>query len=81
MEFIEVLQLGGKRQLMLVACAGRQYLVGAGSDSVQSIVEIGEERSAGDKTTSAEPVPRTGLHWNGFYVATQPSEPELGSRH
>ena len=40
MKLIETLQLGGKRQLMLVACDGRRYLVGAGGDSVQSIAEM-----------------------------------------
>jgi len=41
MELVEVLPLGGKRQLMMVECDGRRYLLGAGSDSVQSIVEMG----------------------------------------
>jgi len=41
MELVEVLALGGKRQLMLVVCDGRRYLVGAGGDSVQSIAEMG----------------------------------------
>jgi hypothetical protein len=40
MELIETLQLGGKRQLLLVSCDGQRYLVGAGSDSVHSIAEI-----------------------------------------
>jgi flagellar biogenesis protein FliO len=44
MELVEVLQLGGKRQLMLVECDGRRYLVGAGGDSVHSIAEIGDEK-------------------------------------
>lgn len=40
MELIETLQLGGKRQLMLVRCDGMKYLVGAGGDSVHSIAEM-----------------------------------------
>ena len=40
MELIETLQLGGKRQLLLVLCDGQRYLVGAGGDSVHSIAEI-----------------------------------------
>jgi flagellar biogenesis protein FliO len=40
MELVETLQLGGKRQLMLVTCEGRRYLVGAGGDSVHSIAEM-----------------------------------------
>jgi flagellar biogenesis protein FliO len=42
MELVEMLQLGGKRQLMLVVCDGQRYLVGAGGDSVQSIAEMRE---------------------------------------
>ena len=41
MELVETLQLGGKRQLMLVVCDGQRYLVGAGGDAVQSIVAAG----------------------------------------
>jgi hypothetical protein len=37
MELVETLQLGGKRQLMLVMCDGQRYLVGAGGDAVNSI--------------------------------------------
>jgi hypothetical protein len=40
MELLETLQLGGKRQLMLVACDGRRYLVGTGGDSVHAITEL-----------------------------------------
>jgi hypothetical protein len=40
MRLIETLQLGGKRQLLLLVCDGRRYLAGTGGDSVQSIVEI-----------------------------------------
>ena len=40
MHLIEILQLGGKRQLMLVKCDGMEYLVGVGGDSVHSIVEM-----------------------------------------
>jgi flagellar biogenesis protein FliO len=40
MELIEKLELGGKRQLMLVICDGHQYIVAAGSDSIQAITEI-----------------------------------------
>ncbi|MGD0798370.1 MAG: flagellar biosynthetic protein FliO [Acidobacteriaceae bacterium] len=41
MELVETLELGGRRQLLLVECEGRRYLVGAGGDSVQSIAEMG----------------------------------------
>jgi hypothetical protein len=41
MELLETLSLGGKRQLMLVVCDGRRFLLGAGADSVSTIAEIG----------------------------------------
>jgi flagellar biogenesis protein FliO len=40
MKVVETLQLGGKRQLMLVSCGAQQYLVGAGVDGVQTIVPV-----------------------------------------
>jgi hypothetical protein len=40
MELIETLNLGGKRQLLLVVCDGHDYLIGAGGDSVHSIEQI-----------------------------------------
>jgi flagellar biogenesis protein FliO len=43
-ELIETLNIGGKRQLMLVLCDGQRFLVGAGSDSIHSIVEVKQQR-------------------------------------
>lgn len=43
---VETLSLGGKRQLMLVTCAGESFLVGGGLDSVETIVRVNAERSA-----------------------------------
>ena len=40
MELIETLQLGTKRQLMLVVCDGQRYLVGVGAESVDAIVPL-----------------------------------------
>ena len=40
MELIERLELGGKRQLLLVVCDGQRYLVGTGGDSVHSITRM-----------------------------------------
>ena len=40
LELLETLQLGGKRQMMLIVCEGQKYLVGAGGDSVHSIAAI-----------------------------------------
>jgi hypothetical protein len=38
MELVETLNLGSKRQLLLIVCDGQRILVGAGGDSVASIV-------------------------------------------
>lgn len=40
LELVELLQLGGKRQLMLVRCDGERYLLGAGEDGIHSIVSL-----------------------------------------
>jgi hypothetical protein len=42
---VETLQLGGKRQLMLVTCAGESFLVGGGMESVETIVRLKAEAS------------------------------------
>jgi flagellar biogenesis protein FliO len=44
---VETLQLGGKKQLMLVTCGGESFLVGSGSDSVQTLVRLNAESSVG----------------------------------
>jgi flagellar biogenesis protein FliO len=41
---LETLPLGGKRQLMLVSCAGERFLVGGGPESVETIVRLKGER-------------------------------------
>lgn len=41
MELVERLELGGRRQLVLVICDGNRYLVGAGPDTVYAITEMG----------------------------------------
>lgn len=40
MELLETLPLGGKRQLMLVQCAGERFLIGGNLDSIETIVKI-----------------------------------------
>ena len=40
MHLLETLSLGGKRQLMLVTCAGEYFLVGGGSESLETIVRV-----------------------------------------
>jgi flagellar biogenesis protein FliO len=45
LQLVETLPLGGKRQLMLVSCAGERFLVGAGLESVETIVRLKAEVS------------------------------------
>ena len=40
---VETLSLGGKKQLMLVACGTQRYLVGVGTESVATIVRVAGE--------------------------------------
>jgi flagellar biogenesis protein FliO len=40
LRLVETLPLGGKRQLMLVTCAGESFLVGGGTESVETIVQL-----------------------------------------
>jgi hypothetical protein len=40
LRLVETLPLGGKRQLMLVTCAGESFLVGGGLESVETIVRL-----------------------------------------
>jgi hypothetical protein len=40
MELVERMELGGRRQLLLVVCDGQRYLVGTGSDGVHTITEM-----------------------------------------
>jgi hypothetical protein len=42
---VETLSLGGKRQLMLVTCAGESFLVGGSFESVETIVRLRAESS------------------------------------
>ena len=45
LRLVETLALGGKRQLMLVTCAGESFLVGGGVESVETIVRLKAESS------------------------------------
>jgi flagellar biogenesis protein FliO len=45
LRLVETLALGGKRQLMLVTCAGESFLVGGGPESVETIVRVKAEVS------------------------------------
>lgn len=48
LRLVETLPLGGKRQLMLVTCAGESFLVGGGLESVEAIVRLQAQVSAVD---------------------------------
>ncbi len=43
MRLIETLPLGAKRQLLLVSCDGQTFLIGAGPESVHSILPVRTE--------------------------------------
>jgi len=45
LQLVETLPLGGKRQLMLVTCAGESFLVGGSFESVETIVRLRAESS------------------------------------
>jgi hypothetical protein len=52
LRLVETLALGGKRQLMLVTCAGESFLVGGGLESVETIVRLKAEVSLDGAATS-----------------------------
>jgi flagellar biogenesis protein FliO len=54
LQLVEVLALGGKRQLMLVTCAGESFLVGGGADSVETIVRLKVDTSFDALATSLD---------------------------
>ncbi len=43
---VESLAIGGRKQLLLVSCAGERFLVGTGSDGVGTIVRVRPETAA-----------------------------------
>jgi|SRR5271155_4415724 len=52
LEVVETLALGARRQLFLIVCGGERYLVGAGTDTVGSIVRLadaGQPGGSGDR--------------------------------
>lgn len=55
LRLVEMLPLGGKRQLMLVTCAGESFLVGAGADSVETIVRLNVDTLSAQATSLDEP--------------------------
>lgn len=45
MHLLETLPLGGKRNLMLVSCAGEMFLVGGSFEGIESIVRVQGEHT------------------------------------
>jgi flagellar biogenesis protein FliO len=41
LQIIETLPLGGRRQLTLILCDGERFLVGGGTDGIETIVRVG----------------------------------------
>ena len=54
LRLVETLPLGGKRQLMLVTCAGESFLVGGGLESVETIVRLKAEVALDVRATSLD---------------------------
>jgi flagellar biogenesis protein FliO len=54
LQLVETLPLGGKRQLMLVSCAGERFLVGGGMESVETIVRVAAESSPSAAATDLD---------------------------
>ena len=55
LRLVETLPLGGKRQLMLVTCAGESFLVGGGLESIETIVRLKNEVSPDAANSVDEP--------------------------
>lgn len=77
MELLDTLQLGGKRQLMLVLCDGQRYLVGAGNDSVHSIAEMASQQTSSPETST----PRERLLQVQTEIALPSAQREVGWSH
>lgn len=54
LRLVEVLPLGGKKQVMLVTCAGESFLVGGGVDSIETIVRLNTKTPLGILSTSLD---------------------------
>jgi len=47
---LETLTLGARKQLLLISCDGERFLVGTGSDQVNSVVRVAREAAAQNET-------------------------------
>jgi len=81
MELVEVLALGGKRQLLLVVCDGQRYLVGTSADGVQSIVPMGQPPVREGVEAGADAVPAAQVaRAHGIRAVARPGSADLGCR-
>ena len=58
LHLMETLSLGGRKQLILVNCAGEHYLIGTGPDSVSSMIHVAfatQAETGHGSTRPAEP--------------------------
>ncbi len=79
MELVEVLALGGKRQLLLVVCDGQRYLVGIGGDGVQTIVPMGQLLPREGMEAGIDAVPEgRGTRAHGICMVARPSAADVG---
>ena len=53
MRVVETLAIGAKKQLALVCCDNELFLIGMGTDSVQTIVRVGPETAKNQASTVA----------------------------
>jgi flagellar biogenesis protein FliO len=78
MEVVESLPLGNRRQLMLVVCDKQRYLVGAGADSVGSILAVEAVPVSRDRAARGpELVRHRGRDARYDAGSRSPEEPEL----
>lgn len=54
MKVIETLSLGGRRQVVLIECAGEKLLIGVGPDSIQTITRVGSNANLALSERSTE---------------------------
>jgi len=82
MKLVESLPLGGRRQLLLVVCDNQRYLVGAGADSVGSILAIDAVPVSRDRAARGPELVRRRVREAGHDVRARSAaglaaEPEL----
>ena len=77
MKLIESLALGNRRQLLLVVCENQTYLVGAGAESVGSILAVEGGAVSRDRAVRGPELVRRREPEASLEVRTKPSDPRL----